>query len=164
MKMRELFLRCLFAPPSHKLQPCSLNSYISIHFSPACRRLGVKITSVENKACPVSVLSWGPFCTGNIWSCFWTAHPLNMTPSHSLKHFSTTSEGYERTVILKLCAKKPVTIWKKVKKKRKFFRVPGEGSNTVHHQSKIWTWYPHFPPLYLCPFSSTCALSQTAIQ
>lgn len=85
-------------------------------FSPACRRLGVKITSVENKACSVRVLSWGPFCTGNIWSCFWTAHALNMTPSHRLKHFSTTSEGYERTVILKPCPKKPVAIWKKVKK------------------------------------------------
>lgn len=71
----------------------------------------------ENKACPVSVCPGDHFCPGNIGSCFWTAHPLNMTPSDSLKHFSTTSEGYERIPILNLCGgKKTVTSWKKWKK------------------------------------------------
>lgn len=124
--------------PHVSCSPVASTATFPCIFSPACRRLGVKITSVENKACPVSVLSWGPFCTGNIWSCFWTAHPLNMTPRHSLKHFSTTSEGYERTVILKLCAKKPkktVAIWKKVKKKEG--NSPFFSSNTVHPQSKF---------------------------
>lgn len=119
---------------SHKLQPCSFNSYISMHFFSCLPQTWCENHIGGKQSSPVSVLSWGPFCTGNIWSCFWTAHPLNMTPSHSLKHFSTTSEGYERTVILKLCPKKKtVAIWKKVKK-GKFVvlpEVPGEGSNTV---------------------------------